>query len=145
MESNSSIPLILEFILTEKEKIKNEVEEILALPVENMPSLEDMQDPSIRYEANSKAADLNRRIGSALANAWMIKSEIIHFKSMVSKKPLSSTVINQIKLQIENITDELECIIQSAKSLKESCDKQLKCFESSSYMFGGIIETKSRF
>lgn len=145
MDSKLTLPDIFKFIYEKKEELKSDVEELCETTIDEMPSIDDMQDPEIRYESYSKAVNLNLRIGIILANIWKTKSDILDFKNKISKSQASIKIMNQLKFEIDNITDELECMIQSTKALKESCDKQLKCFDSSSYMFGGIIETKSRY
>ena len=92
MDNKLTLPDIFKFIYERKEELKSDVEELCEVTIDEMPSIEDMQDPKIRYESYSKSVNLNIRIGFVLANIWKTKSDIIDFKNKISNLKLNKYI-----------------------------------------------------
>ena len=132
-------------ILTKKsQEITNELEDIITVEVKEAPSLTEVKDTDTRYVYYSQSVNLGLKLGRLISNAYFTKDASVKVKYKLQKDTSAPPkLLSQYIRDVDALIQELENIIQSAKSYKEGVDNLIRFYQNTCYMFGGIFDVKS--
>lgn len=144
MSTKMSFNDYYDILLKKADEIKSELEDVIICDIEEIPFLDEIKDSDIRYKCYSKAVKQNLQISRILSNSYFTKDAVVRVKQKLQKDTSTPSKLVTVWLRdVDNLIQDLENILLSAKSYKEGLDNLIRFYQSACYMFGGMFEVKS--
>lgn len=144
MANKMSFTDYYDILLKKTDELKSELEDLIVTEIEDIPSLNEIKDTDIRYKSYSKAVKSALQVSRILSNSYFTKDAVVRVKQKLQKDTTTPPkIITSWLRDVDFLLQDIDGVLQSAKSFKEGVDNLNRFYQNACYMFGGIFEVKT--